>query len=387
MKKKNIIRKCRSFLCLVLAVSMLTAGCGLFGDESNESSVESGESGESLYGSSSGDKLYPDESVNNDPTATPTEEPTPTVSHENMYRNELSNEWMDDSYMNKRPIAIMYNNSVHGVPQCGISKAEVVYECIAEGGVTRLMGIIKEYDKLTEFGSIRSARSYFVQWCMEYNAVLCHCGGPQIYVADWLKKVDRLDGTSLVGTIYYRTADRVSPHNVFGSGELLLQGFEKYKISRDYTNTYKGEHFVFADESTPVELENGRTANKVSVPYHHNKPYFEYDSTTGLYKRFQFDGPQVDGTTNEQITFKNIIIQYAVGRTLDGTAYQEYDVIGSGKGVYITNGKAIDITWKKTGDYLPTRYYDASGKEITLNTGKTMICVCPPDMEKLNSIS
>ena len=373
--------KLKFFVALILITAVLFSACSK-GKNSESSSAD--EEKVVTVSPESSDSKASESQKESVPTEAPADTATPVPT--NMYRNELSNEWMDDEYLNKRPIAIMYNNSVHGIPQCGISKAQVVVECVAEGGVTRLMGIIKEWDKLPEFGSIRSARSYFIQWAMEYNAVLCHCGGPQIYVVDWLKKVDRLDGTSLLGTVYFRTQDRVSPHNVFGTGELLVEAFEKYKISKEYTDTYKGEHFNFTDESTPVELTEGRSAVNVSVPYHHNKPYFEYDSTTGLYKRFQFEGPQVDGTTNEQLTFKNIIIQYATCRTLDGTSYQEYDVIGSGKGVYITNGKAIDVTWKKTGDYMPTRYFDASGKEITLNTGKTMICVCSPDMEKLNSI-
>ena len=107
-----------------------------------------------------------------------------------------------------------------------------------------------------------------------------------------------------------------------------------------------------------------------------NKPYFTYDASTGLYSRFEYGQPQVDAITNTQLTYSNIILENVADSYYDDEHYRlNLQMEGSGTGKYLTQGKVIDITWKKDNATAITHYYDASGKEITLNPGKTWISV------------
>ncbi len=108
--------------------------------------------------------------------------------------------------------------------------------------------------------------------------------------------------------------------------------------------------------------------------------YFEYNEDDGLYYRSQHlsggtDGPHIDAVTGEQLKFKNILVQNTTHQELgEGyLAFQCHDTTNDGW--YFTNGKGIHVNWEKQTDYGATRYYDDNGNEITLNTGKTMVCI------------
>ena len=118
----------------------------------------------------------------------------------------------------------------------------------------------------------------------------------------------------------------------------------------------------------------------VKPGYAVNKPWFVYDENEGLYYRFQSEEKHIDAVTNEQLAVSNIIIQYSGFSTYDDTHYWDIDCTSGGKGVFVTNGKAIDITWKKDSAFGITHYYDSKGKEITLNQGKTWVCIVLPSM-------
>ena len=107
-----------------------------------------------------------------------------------------------------------------------------------------------------------------------------------------------------------------------------------------------------------------------------NKPYFEYNEEDGLYYRYQYGDKHIDQENNEQLAFKNIILQNTYYETRDDhgyLAFQDHD--NTRDGYYITNGKAFHINWKKSSDFSATKYYDDDYNEIELNTGKTMICI------------
>ena len=101
-----------------------------------------------------------------------------------------------------------------------------------------------------------------------------------------------------------------------------------------------------------------------------------YDSASGLYRKYLHGKSQVDALTGKQLTFANVIVQNTTWKQLDKKGYLEFQMIDDKQdGYYFTKGKCIHITWKKTSDYEPTRYYDDQGNEIQLNTGKTYIAV------------
>lgn len=313
----------------------------------------------------------------------PVEEETEAVTVEESspagkVRNPITNEWIDQSLENQRPISVMYNNVQAALPQANISKADLIYECNVEGSLTRLMCVFKDWKSLEKIGPVRSCRDYYVYWALEWDSIYCHFGGPELYVKNILSRsdVNHLDGIALDGSTFFRTTDRKAPHNAYTSGEGVAKSLAQYGYSETYTQNYQGQHFQFSADNAPVTLDNGIAATTVQPGYKINKPVFTYNATDGLYYREQYGQPHVDQVTGQQIAVKNIILQNTYYEVRDAKGYLAFRDADKGKsGYYITNGKAIPITWEKNGDYDSTTYYDQSGNEITLNTGKTFICI------------
>lgn len=314
-------------------------------------------------------------------TTVPEPETTTSESHEGMVRSRLTGEWVDEAIGTRRPVAVMLNNIIDAVPQSGIEQAGVVYEAPVEGALTRLMGIFEDYDNLDKIGSVRSCRLYYIYFAKEFDAVYTHFG-QAIYAESLLNssKVDNLNGLQLDGSCFYRTKDRVAPHNAYIGAEGIAKGIEKYGYRTEYEEGFEKHYQFNQDSSTEVELKDGQTANKVAPGYAVNKPWFEYNEDDKLYYRFQYGDKQIDDLTGNQLAYKNIIMQ-VVDYYDYGDGYLYITTTGSGSGKYITNGKAVDITWKKDEEFGITRYYDAQGKEITLNTGKTWVCIIQDNRE------
>lgn len=305
-----------------------------------------------------------------------TEAETEEVIPEGMCKSYLTGELVDEAIGRRRPIAAMYSNVAAANPQSGINNAGVVIEAPAEGGVVRLMGIIEDYDNLERIGSIRSARTYFVFLQAEFNPIFVHYGQCN-YALEHMAKdyCDNLNGVLGIGnTVFYRSTDRKAPHNAYATPEGIWAGAEKMGYSLEYDEGYEG-HFRFADDKNKTDMSEGTSANLVYPGYSNNKPWFEYNKNDGLYYRYQFGSKHIDDLDGRQVACKNIILEFCEYEHYYDTEYLYIYVTGSGAGKYITDGKAIDITWKKDSEAGITHYYDMNGDEILLNTGKTWICV------------
>ena len=315
---------------------------------------------------------------------TETEEVVEDVIPEGMYRSELTNELISEELKNQRPIAAMVDNDKNALPHYGISEADVVYEMMnstANNRITRLMVLVKDWANIKQLGSIRSVRPTNILLAAEWNAILCHDGGP-FYIDAYLQKgyMDNFSGTF----------SRVSNGKAREFTEYIMPGdmeknFENKKnVSQEYNEHYPGPHFNFATEANPVDLTglaNTQPCTKVALPFRNNNAYLEYDEETGLYNYFQHGSAHVDaGNNNKQTAFKNIIIQDSTFHQYDENGYMIFNCIGEGRwGYYITNGVAMQITWSKLSDTDVTRFYDFDGNEITINTGKTYIALVPDD--------
>lgn len=304
----------------------------------------------------------------------------PVFSTEGKKKSYLTGEWIDEETAGKRPYAVMIGNTVDALPQYGIGSADIIYEAPVEASYTRLMAVFQDISEVPKIGSIRSCRHYFLYFAKEFDAIYVHYG-QSIYAKPLLDKSDvhninGLDGS--VGNIaFYRDTNRKSPHNAFTSPEGLTAAVEKKGYRTEYEDSYQG-HYLFAADDAPVELTDGADAPVISPGYFVNKPWFVYNEKDGLYYRYEFDQEQMDGAANEQLKVKNIIIQYCNWDYADENGYLDIKTIpsgGEGTGKYITNGKMIDVTWTKKNENSPARYFDASGKEITINQGKTWVCI------------
>lgn len=355
MKKRTVL------LAAALAMALSLAACG---DDASEETVQDNAVEEVTEASEEAEELVEEE------------------TRDGMYRSELTNEWIDEDLKNQRPIAVMVDNESIALPHYGLSQADVVYEMMnstANGRITRFMVLFKDYEKVDQIGSIRSVRPTNVILSAEWNAILCHDGGP-FYIDEYLAEpsTDHFSGTF----------SRVNNGKSREYTEYILPGdmeknFTNSDVDIEYNEYYEGAHYQFASESNPVDLSDAADAidaTLVDLPFPHNGSYLEYDEETGLYNYFEYGKAHVDpGNDNAQLCFKNLLIQSCGFTQYDEHGYMIFDCVSKGGGYYITNGKAILVTWEKKSMTSPTRYYDAEGNEITLNTGKTYVGFVPVD--------
>ena len=299
-------------------------------------------------------------------------------------RSYLSGKLVDKSVGERRPVAVMLNNIEDAQPMSGTSMADVLYECVVEGSLTRMMGIFENYDDLDKIGSVRSCRNYFVYYALEFDAIYCHYG-QSAYAMPLLEQpfVDNLSGLSSEGdTVFYRTTDRVAPHNAYASAKGIKKGIEIKGYDNNYNSDFKGK-FTFADDGETIvpDSPDSYTAVHVEPGYLINKPWFDYDKDSGKYLRFEYDEPQIDAENNEQFAADNIILQYSGWEVVDEKGYLGFDCHSGGKMTYITKGKARDGSWIRfDGDTGSVRYFDMNGEEIVMNQGKTWVLIIQDTM-------
>lgn len=284
----------------------------------------------------------------------------------------LSGIYVAEEKVNRRPVAIMFDNHNGARWQAGLKDAEIVYEFLVEAPYTRYMGIylVNEPELV---GPIRSSRPYFVTTLLEYDAVYVRVGG-SVQAMNDIKdlKVADIDGLSSSNKVFWRKTHKKTPHNLYSSMEAIrtTQAERKYRLEGEYTA------FKFHEDELDME---GLEAKYIKINYRKsNTTEYNYDVENKYYTRNKDGELHVDEIDQSPIIAKNIIIQEAKTKVIDNEGRLEIELIGSGKGKYITNGKYIDITWKKDSRSEKTLYYNSNGEEIVLNPGVTWIQVVEP---------
>ena len=376
MKRKTVL------FMIGLSAVLAFAGCGK--DKDKEEATEEAVTEAAVQAPA----MVMQEVQTDTPAAEPVAEESDTPP-DGMVANQLTGEWIDASLEDQRPIAVMIDDEKTALPHYGVSKADVIYEIMnstQNDGVTRFMALFKDYNSVKQIGSIRSTRPTNLQTMPEWNAVLCHDGGP-FWNDNFYKNpfVERFSGT-------FSRVDNGKPREFT---EYALEGdvdknFKNTGYSKTYNEYYRGDHYQFATRANPNTLDqysNATTANKVTIPFHHNKPWLEYNADEGVYYYFQYGDKEKDaGNDNKQVCFKNLLLQGARLEKLDDHGYMilhtndgDYKDGDTRKGWYVTNGKAIPVSWTKMDDTYPTKYYDENGDEIKINVGKTYVAIMPSD--------
>ena len=308
-----------------------------------------------------------------------TEATTVDNSHPGMVRNDMTGLWVDEAVNKRRPIAVMINNIEDAMPQYGIAKADIIYECTVEGGITRLMAIYSDYSDIEKVGSVRSARHYYDRKSIEYDAIYVHYGQSHFAADDFVTYSSVLDDINGLydGEFFRDNCDgREAPHNAFISSK----GIEDCIKRHNFRNEKKADYtpvFQFFDEFTNI---NGNPAEKVVTAFNsYRRPWFEYDEDDQLYYRFQYGKKQIDNGADCQLAFTNIIIQFCDHSPIEGEEYIDIEWVGSGDGYLVSGGQVVPITWSKGSDLGQTKFYAADGSPLKLNPGKTWITVFPDD--------
>ena len=293
--------------------------------------------------------------------------------------NELTGLEISDSIASQRPVAIMVDNEKKALKHYGTAEADIVYEIMnstANGRITRLMCIYKDWTNLGQTGSIRSTRTTNVMLADEYNAVLIHDGGP-FYINTYLAQPY---AAHLSGGFSRIKNGKPREFTEYCFGPELVNRFAKAGIPTTYAQApERASHFLFNGADT--DLAGGTVANNIDMGniFVHNKSRLAYNAGTRTYDYYEYGQIHQDAEDSQVLTFKNVILQNVSFNQLDPNGYLTYNVIGSGSGYYITNGQAIPITWSKGSETGITHYYNASGAEININRGKTYIGILPSD--------
>jgi hypothetical protein len=378
------MKKLKILLCAAISTALLCA-CGSKVDEEQIPVFPTGEP----INSGNTEQTGNDDPGDTNTSTAPSESIDDTLPpKEGMLRSRLSNEWVDADVANTRPIAVMTPNEINAIPHYGLSEASVLYEANVEGRMTRMLAIYEGWENMEKIGNIRSLRLYYGYWATEWDAFIVHFGGPY-FVDNFLAEATTQNINGNAGGdsgAFFRSTDRKAPHNAYATGEGLLSVINKKGYSLSYRGLSDDQHYQFTSKASPNTLDqysNAVDATKIDMSgcYPLTRCRFEYNASDGLYYRFQHlsggeDGPHIDASNNEQLTFTNILVQNIYTEVLgtpDYLAMQCHDTTRDGW--YFTNGKGIHVNWKKSSDYGATRYYDDNGNEITLNTGKTMVLI------------
>ena len=281
----------------------------------------------------------------------------------------------------RHPLAIIVENHPDARPQVGLDKASVVYEAIAEGGITRYMALYgtNEADKV---GPVRSARTYFVDWVEGYNAWLAHCGG-NMDALDQIQsdKVLDLDEFGDAGDYWRESVAGIATEHTMYTDTAKLR---KTAADRKYSSDNNFKVYKFKNDPTGTAKDALPQSQKVTVNF--STPQygvvFDYDRATNSYLRSMGGNSDKDRATDQQLKSKNVVVM-TVERQATTTRINEngynMTVVGSGPAKIYIDGKQTDGTWKKDSKTSREVFLDNSGQEITFNRGQTWISVIPPE--------
>lgn len=304
------------------------------------------------------------------------ETPVPEKKTEEKQEEKVKEKYNDND---ERPFAVMIDNDgKYSWPHSGLEDAYLIYEMYVEGGATRLMALFKGTDT-KKIGPVRSARHYYFDYAFEHNAIYTAFGWSPKAGAELPKiGLNYINGIKGSDSGYFWREEKYKGdyHSVYTSIEKL----KKAANDKGYELKTTEKFMDYNEAFTPVQ--NGYSLTKLKIPY--SGAYsvtYDYNSETKTYKR------TLNGTTVHQskdgtlYAPTNIIIQKAKNYNLgDDSERQHIETVGQGEGIYITGGKAINITWSKNSSKEKTIYKDENQNEIKLNPGQTFINIVPPSM-------
>ncbi len=272
-----------------------------------------------------------------------------------------------DPSVNQRTVTgVMIENSIPARPQAGLGQAGVVFEAIAEGGITRFLALYQDTAP-ANVGPIRSARPYYEQWNLGFDAGYAHVGGSPEALADikaW--HVRDLDQFHNSGS-YHRISSRAAPHNVYTS----IAALNQLEVNKGFvTSHFTG--FARKKKETPSKQPTARSI-KLDLSGPAYNVHYNYDAHNNRYIRNEGGSPHVDANTKDPITPK-VVIALVMPYHLESDGYHSsYSTIGDGPAYVFQDGTVTTGRWYKSSMTSQFVFKDASGKPIKLNPGQTWL--------------
>ncbi len=302
---------------------------------------------------------------------------------EKNYTNPLTGEKTAENFEDARPVAIMINNIKESLPQIGISEADIVYEVLEEGGITRLLCIYSDYSSINEIGSVRSSRDYFIDLADAHDAIYVHAGGSTYAYAELAnRKTNNLDGLYLDS--FYRSPERkktmATEHTLMTSGKGLYSSI----INKGYRTTSSSQSPLSFDEAYTL---GSNTASYIKIPFsigYKANPYavsfFNYDDQNNVYLKGHYENSHIDGDDSAQLSFKNVITLTCPMNAIAGDELGCIQVhfYGQGTGTFNVDGTSREIVWKKADRQSQYSLYESDGTTpLKLAPGKSYIALVP----------
>ena len=276
--------------------------------------------------------------------------------------------------------AVLIDNLRDAAPQCGISKADILYEVEAESGITRFLAVYSDIAKAGVVGPVHSTRTAFNSIAVAYDAPLIHCGGSAFALdamyddsEDRIKNWEHIDEMANAA-YFYRDVHRQNQgyayeHTLFSTGSLIAQAMRENGL-----NTPSGNNFGLQFHES--KLPAGKSATEVKITFKGSKTsLFRYDAATCTYKMTQYDKEVIDGNTNKAVEFKNVLAIYTDQRRASDNVHMFYDTVGSGEGYLAVNGQIIPILWSRESLRSPFIYTLGNGTPLTLAVGNTYVAM------------
>lgn len=331
----------------------------------------------------------PDPNPENDPATETETEPEPEP--EPAFRHPLNGAPLEEAWTG-RPTTAVLGNTKDALPQCGINDAAIIYEAETEGGTTRMLAVYGDVANLPCVGPIRSARTFFNNLSVSYDAVILHCGGSVrgrngyhdisgTKIPDW----DHVDARyhdagaeKYQDTMFYRDEERNNSgynfeHTLFIQGNAIT-----HLLTKNQCRTTTEEGWSSGLQFKGNVALTGKAATNVTVNFAAYKTTtFVYNAETGLYKASQYKQDWVDGNTSEVTQFKNLIVLSATQQTRSDGEYPRsyYELVGTGTGSLVIDGQMASIKWSREALESPFIYTYEDGTPVILEPGRTYIAI------------
>lgn len=294
--------------------------------------------------------------------------------------NPLTGLPSDESAAHNRPYAVMIDNISSAQPQIGISKADIIYEILAEGGITRMMAIFQDVSGVGKIGSVRSARPYFVDIASGYDAIYIHAGGSNDAYSEIASTgIIHFDGVNgKKQDIFFRDPDRLkilgSVHSLVTTGKLITEFLPTYGVSLVHKDGFKNI-MMFSDNAAP---DGGLIAQNITVNLSPSKTTsFAYSAENGLYHISQYGKDYTDGNDGIVVGVTNVLVLKTTVADISGDAAGRINIAttGSGTGYFFCGGKYTAIKWTRAKASDQFDFTLPDGTALVFGRGKSFICV------------
>jgi len=285
------------------------------------------------------------------------------------YYSPLSGNQLETEAATKQAVTgIMMENSPDARPQSGLKDSGVVFEAIAEGGITRFLVLYQE-QKPQLVGPVRSVRQYYVDWVAGFNASVAHVGGSAAALKEVRNGSYRDIDQFFNASTYWRATDRYAPHNVYTSFEKIdALNAKKGFTTSEFTGFTRKDSVATTPTASSIDV-------KISGPLFNS--HYNYNGTTNTYDRSQAGKPHLDREAGQISPRVVIVMKVNQVKVFEDGYREQIDAIGSGSATIFQDGTVQEVTWKKASKTAQITFTDAAGVDVPLARGQTWLTAVP----------